>query len=120
MDTSVITSCLNNQNDHTNYSYRSFLKIYEKTIIVSSPPSNDRLNLDNVWAGAFLKKAKGLLDANSFADLKRKVESEHAGKGLETYWQKILDTRGKNENLKSESIDLKISSPPPIEIGWTL
>ncbi|CAG8602748.1 12274_t:CDS:2 [Gigaspora margarita] len=104
MDTSVITSYLNNQNDHTNYSYRSFLKIYEKTIIVSSPPSNDRLNLDNVWAGAFLKKAKGLLD---FADLKRKVESERAGKGLETYWQKILDTRGKNaalEDLKSSII----------------
>ncbi|CAG8840954.1 3960_t:CDS:1, partial [Racocetra persica] len=45
-------------NDHTNYSYRRFLKLYDETIIASSPPSSDWKILDNSWASAFLKKAK--------------------------------------------------------------
>ncbi|CAG8569622.1 3820_t:CDS:2, partial [Cetraspora pellucida] len=67
----VITSYLN---DYTNYSYRTFLNIYREIIIASASPSSNWQRLDNSWAGAFLKKAKISLDANSYADLKRKTD----------------------------------------------
>ncbi|PKY51789.1 hypothetical protein RhiirA4_546754 [Rhizophagus irregularis] len=66
-------------------------------VIVSSPPSSDELTgLDGTWTRRFLKKAEDLRP-EELEDLKTKVDLEHSGKGLQTYWEGVIHKRKKLE-----------------------
>jgi hypothetical protein len=55
-----------------NWSYRSFLILYQDVIITSPPFSNNWNRIDDVWAKRFLKEAKELYP-DDFESIKRKV-----------------------------------------------
>ncbi|CAG8677801.1 16764_t:CDS:2, partial [Dentiscutata erythropus] len=79
---------------------------YDEIITLSplSPLLSSWHDLDNLWAGTFLKAAKNFLDTNTFVTLKEKVESERVGNGLKGYWKKLIKNRKDKENLAPSTI----------------
>ncbi|POG64499.1 hypothetical protein GLOIN_2v1483846 [Rhizophagus irregularis DAOM 181602=DAOM 197198] len=52
--------------------------------------------VDRTWTRRFLKKAEDLRP-EELEDLKAKVDLEHSGKGLQTYWEGVIHKRKKLE-----------------------
>ncbi|UZO16285.1 uncharacterized protein OCT59_007674 [Rhizophagus irregularis] len=92
-------------NESRNFSYHGFLKHNRNTIIASltqltnsslttnvSLTSEKWKNFNITWNNRFLDNAKELLDSHTFAELKKKVNTEYSQrkKDLKIFWQEII------------------------------
>ncbi|KAF0483873.1 crinkler family protein [Gigaspora margarita] len=100
----LITSYLTHYKKH---SYQRFLEIYNDEIVDLSTSDNWQ-ELNNFWACTFKNTAKNLLNKNSFASIKKKVDSEYEEDSLKKYWKNNIKKCGRCEyeglnNKKSQA-----------------
>ncbi|CAB5388973.1 unnamed protein product [Rhizophagus irregularis] len=97
---------------YSKHSYRGFLKVCHDEVVASTPFSDhDWRNIDDFWANQFLDVAKLQLDNEEiFISLLEKVKSERKGKGLYTYWQRVIEEFGRKR--KRTAIEAKENSQP--------
>ncbi|RGB32831.1 hypothetical protein C1646_705904 [Rhizophagus diaphanus] len=109
INSAIIFSYLERYSKH---SYRGFLKVCHDEVVASTPFSDhDWRNIDDFWANQFLDAAKLQLDNEEiFISLLEKVKSERKGKGLYTYWQRVIEEFGRKR--KQTVIEAKENSQP--------
>ncbi|CAI2183140.1 1517_t:CDS:2, partial [Funneliformis geosporum] len=87
--------------DNKSWSYRGFMNRNRDVII-----QDYWERLDLTWSRRFLVDAKKLLDKDTFAKLKKKVEYERNGNGLLLYWKAVLFEYNK-ENQPASTVCIK-------------
>uniref|UniRef100_U9SQK0 Uncharacterized protein n=1 Tax=Rhizophagus irregularis (strain DAOM 181602 / DAOM 197198 / MUCL 43194) TaxID=747089 RepID=U9SQK0_RHIID len=119
---------------YSKHSYRGFLKVCHDEVVASTPFSDhDWRNIDDFWANQFLVVAKLQLDNEEiFISLLEKVsyfvvnkgllileeelvKSERKGKGLYTYWQRVIEEFGReNSQPQTKKKPFEVISLPSV------
>ncbi|GES87570.1 bromodomain-containing protein [Rhizophagus clarus] len=114
----ALVSYLNDSKN--NWTYKGFLNLNQDVITASLPSLTNSLltsikwkTFDITWYKRFLNAAKELLEPNTFAELKKKVNTEHLRypNKLQAYWEGVIKESAEKENLVSTVTSTVTSLP---------